>query len=441
MKELLSGWGNYPRRWCDVYYPSTLESIRKVLRKRVIPRGSGRSYADQSLGERVIKTVYLKRFLKFDGEKGILWAESGVTFEDIIKVFLPKGWFPYVTPGTKFVSLGGALASDIHGKNHHKEGSISNFIIGFNIMLPSGEIIYCSRNENDDLFRATLGGMGLTGIIIDVKLKLRRVESSYIYMKTFRVKNIEEMFQVFTDNDPKYTYSVAWIDCLAGGKNLGRGVVMFGEHAKYNDLPHRLKNDPLRISSKRRIKIPFYLPNFTLNRLSIGLFNEMYYFTHNSNEGFVDYERFFYPLDSILNWNRMYGKRGFVQYQFVVPEDDSMITILEKIVKLGRGSFLGVLKRMGRQEGYFTFGMEGWTLALDFPAEKEILDFLRGLNNDVMELGGRVYLTKDAILDETAFKEMYPQWKSWLEIKHRYDPTEALVSDFSKRVGISNVSY
>lgn len=436
-KELLSGWGNYPKKWCDVYYPSNLEGIRKVLKKNIIPRGSGRSYADQSLGERVIKTVYLKRFLEFDEKNGILWAESGITFEDIINVFLPKGWFPYITPGTKFVSLGGALASDIHGKNHHKEGSISNFVIGFNIMLPSGEIIYCSRDKNKDLFWATVGGMGLTGIVIDVKLRLRKVESSYIYMKTLRVKNIEEMFQAFMYNDPKYTYSVAWIDCLSGGKNLGRGVVMFGEHAKYEDLPEKLKRNPLRISSKRRINIPFYLPNFTLNKLSIALFNEMYYLTHPSNESFVDYEKFFYPLDSILNWNRMYGKRGFVQYQFVVPDEDGMITILEKIVKFGKGSFLAVLKRMGKQEGYFAFGMEGWTLALDFPAKKEILDFLRRLNNDVIKFGGRVYLTKDAVLDERDFKEMYPQWESWLEIKRRYDPDNVLVSDFSKRVGIS----
>ncbi|MEO0195016.1 MAG: FAD-binding oxidoreductase [candidate division WOR-3 bacterium] len=433
--ERLSGWGNYPVRNCKVLYPFAINNFEFF--KGSIPRGMGRSYADQSLSDFVIKSGYLNRFLDFDEENGILWVESGATFEDILRYFLPRGWFPYITPGTKFVSIGGAIASDVHGKNHHKEGSISNYVLGFNLIIPSGERVYCTGDENAELFYITLGGMGLTGFILDAKIKLRRVETSYILYRSVRVKDLDHMLATFEENDPKYTYSVAWIDCLSRGKNFGRGVVMFGEHAKLSDLPKDLKSNPLMFLGKTKINVPFYLPDFVLSDWTVKAFNQFYYLTHPDCWGVVDYERFFYPLDSVLNWNRAYGKRGFVQFQFVVPDDAGLKEIFSDIVGFGGNSFLAVLKKMGKQDGYLAFGMEGWTLALDFPIRGGLFEFLKALTDKVIKFGGRVYLTKDAVLTKERFFDMYPNAKRWMEIRAKYDPQGLIYSDFSKRIGLT----
>lgn len=437
MKIQLSGWGNYPVAECEVRRIYNLSTVKNFVLKNdnLITRGLGRSYADQSLNSSgIVLENGLNRLLDFDERNGILHAESGLSFYDILKIFLKKGYFPSVTPGTKFVTLGGAVASDVHGKNHHKEGSISEHISEITLMLADGSIK--KLNPDMDLFWATFSGMGLTGVVLDVKFRLKKVETSYIRFKSVRVKDLDELMAVITENDKNFTYTVAWVDSLAKGKSLGRGVGMFGEHAKLEELPDKLKREPLKFVERRTLSIPFYFPSFLLNDLTIGLFNEAYYITHGTYEGIIDYEKFFYPLDSINHWNRAYGKRGFVQFQFVVPEDKTLIELFESIVKHGGGSFLAVLKRMGNQKGYFAFGMEGWTFALDFPVKSGLFEFLRKLSRKIADKGGRIYLTKDAILEPDVFRDMYPEWRDWKSIKESVDPSNKFQSDFSRRLGL-----
>ncbi|NPB02816.1 MAG: FAD-binding oxidoreductase [Thermotogae bacterium] len=433
----MSGWGNYPKARVKLLSPSFYNELPRLLKKSLIARGLGRSYADQSLndGGYVLNLNPLNRFLKFDEINGILKAEAGVSLKEILEVFLPKGWFPYVTPGTKYVTLGGMIASDVHGKNHHREGSVSEHVISLTLLTPKGDFLHLT--PKDDLYWATVGGMGLTGIVTEVELKLRRVETSYILYRAFRVANIDAMLDVFSKYDPHHTYSVAWIDCLAGGKNLGRGVVMFGEHAPLEALPKKLKRNPLFFKKGPQLKFPFYAPSFLLNDLTMRLFNWAYYLTHPTYEGLVDYERFFYPLDSIESWNRAYGQRGFIQFQFVIPSAEDMKLILEKIVKHGGGSFLAVLKRMGKQRGYLPFGIPGWTLALDFPIKSGLFDFLKPLMREIVDRGGRFYLTKDALMDEGLFKASYPGFPRWYELRRSVDQDGILSSDLAKRLGMA----
>jgi len=436
----LSGWGNYPKAKGKVVVPFGISDLRGSILPTIIPRGLGRSYADQSINEGgyVLDMRPLGRFLSFNGERGLLRAEAGVSLDEVLKVFIPRGWFPYITPGTKYVTLGGMVASDVHGKNHHREGSISEHIASLTLLTPSGERL--NLTPNDEEFWATVGGMGLTGIILEVEMRMRPIETSYITYRSVRVRNIDEMLAVFDDNDPYYTYSVAWIDCLSSGKNLGRGVVMFGEHARLSELPKSLARKPLFYRRKLKVRFPIWAPSFLLNDLTMAVFNWLYYTTHPPYEGFVDYERFFYPLDAIDDWNRAYGRRGFIQFQFVVPESDTMVRVLERIVKHGGGSFLAVLKRMGKQRGYLPFGMPGWTLALDFPIKPGLFDFLKPLMRDIVAQGGRFYLTKDALMDGEIFRASYPDFPKWYEIRRRLDPEGVLSSNLARRLGMDSPS-
>ena len=432
----ISGWGNYPRVRSRIVEPFTYGEVKDLILKTTIPRGLGRSYADQSVngGGYVLRMLPLNRFLHFDENTGVLRAEAGVSLEEVLRTFVRRGWFPHVTPGTKYVTLGGMAASDVHGKNHHREGAISEYLTSLTLLTPEGEVL--TLTPEDEEFWATVGGMGLTGVILEVGMRLRRIESSYIRYKAVRVKNIDEMLATFDEYDPHYTYSVAWIDCLSSGKDMGRGVVMFGEHATVEELPEKLRRKPLFYVDKFKLRFPFYAPSFLLNDLTMAVFNWLYYTTHPTYEGFVDYERFFYPLDAIDDWNRAYGKRGFIQFQFVVPESETMVRVLEKIVKHGGGSFLAVLKRMGKQRGYLPFGMPGWTLALDFAIKPGLFDFLRPLMREIVKEGGRFYLTKDALMDGAIFRDSYPDFPKWYEIRRKLDPRGVMSSDMSRRLGI-----
>ena len=435
-EDEISGWGNYPRVRSKVVEPFTYGEVRDLLKRTTIARGLGRSYADQSVNEGgyVLNMLPLNRFLSFDEDRGILKAEAGVSLEEVLRTFVPRGWFPHVTPGTKYVTLGGMLASDVHGKNHHREGSVSEYTTTITLLTPKGEILNLTPDTEE--FWATVGGMGLTGVILEVEMKLRRIESSYIRYRAIRVRNIDEMLATFNEYDPHYTYSVAWIDCLSSGKKLGRGVVMFGEHARLDELPAKLRRKPLFYVRKFRLRFPFYAPSFLLNDLTMAVFNWLYYTTHPTYEGFVDYERFFYPLDAIDDWNKAYGRRGFVQFQFVVPQASTLVSVLERIVKHGGGSFLAVLKRMGKQRGYLPFGIPGWTLALDFPIKPGLFDFLRPLMREVVKEGGRFYLTKDALMDPSVFRDSYPDFPKWYEIRRRLDPDGVLSSNLARRLGM-----
>ncbi|HLI79849.1 MAG TPA: FAD-binding oxidoreductase [Candidatus Binataceae bacterium] len=439
----LSGWGHYPICESDVFRPEKFAELAAVVSAnshKLIARGAGRAYGDAALNadSRVVDLQRLNRMLDFDAETGILHAEAGVTLDEIIRVFLPRGFFPAVVPGTRYVTLGGSVAADIHGKSHHRESSLGTQVLWFDLMLASGEVRRCSREENGDLFWATVGGMGLTGVILELALRLRRVESAYIKGEIIRVANVDEAIENFERTDQQYGCSAAWIDCISSGGSLGRSVLHVGDFASRDALPANLRLEPLHAKEKTSPPVPFNLPNFALNSLSMRAFNIGYYAIHrNRNDSVTPYDVFFFPLDSIHNWNRIYGKRGFVQYQCVWPLEESragLIETLEAISGSGRASFLAVLKKFGAQEGMLSFPMPGYTLALDFPVTDGLLEFLDRLDEMVLKRGGRVYLAKDARMRPDTFRAMYPKLNEWRAAKAQADPNNHFSSTLSRRL-------
>ena len=404
-KQTVTNWGNFPVVEKEMKSEDSSAKIQKYIRDNhdIIARGNGRCYGDAALSENIFSTKRLNKFISFDRLNGIIECESGVLLSDVLEVIVPQGYFLFVTPGTKFITVGGAIASDVHGKNHHAEGCFSEYVIEFSLMNEKGEILACSKTENADKFWSTIGGMGLTGIILSAKFKLKNIESSYIRQESIKAENLDEIFKLF-DESESWTYNVAWIDCLQKDKNLGRSIMMRGEHAFKHELPKKLQDNPLLVKKNTSPSIPFYFPNFVLNNLTVKLFNFLYYSKQTKKEvkNFVHYESFFYPLDIVNDWNRIYGKSGFIQYQMVIPKEkgkEGMKRILETIAKSGNGSFLAVLKLFGKDnpEAYNSFPMEGYTLALDFKVNKKLKKLVAQLDDIVEEFGGRIYLTKDSM--------------------------------------------
>jgi decaprenylphospho-beta-D-ribofuranose 2-oxidase len=442
----LTGWGRYPLSESDVYRPDKIAELSAVVTGNttsLIPRGLGRAYGDAALNDRnrVVDLTRLNRMLSFDAPSGLLRCEAGVTIAELIDVFLPRGFFPPVTPGTRFVTLGGSLAADVHGKNHHRDSSLAAHVTSFDLMIASGYVLRCSREENPELFWATVGGMGLTGVILELELRMRRVESAYLEGEVIRARNIDSAIEAFERTDAQYGYSVAWIDCNAGKSALGRSVLNVGNFATLDRLPRNLAQDPLNTLPRLSPIVPFDLPGFTLNSLSVKAFNAVIYALgrDKSAHTIFDWESFFYPLDSIRNWNRIYGKRGFVQYQCVWPPGESragLVEVLEAISRSQRGSFLAVLKKFGAQDGLLSFPMPGYTLALDFPVTDGLLEFLDSLDAMVLKRGGRVYLAKDARMSAETFAAMYPGLGKWREIKAAADPNNRFSSSLSRRLAM-----
>jgi decaprenylphospho-beta-D-ribofuranose 2-oxidase len=435
----ISGWGRYPVQPCELERPERYADLRP-FEGGLIARGQGRSYGDASLNEngRVLLTERVNRLLELDAEKGILRAESGATLAEILDVIVPKGWFLPVTPGTKFVSLGGCVAADVHGKNHHRDGSFGDHVLDMEMVLADGRRMSCSPAEKPALFWATVGGMGLTGIIGEVALKLTPVQSGHMMVRHHSADNLEQLFQLLEDPATDDRYTVAWLDSLATGQSLGRGIAMFGHHASKDELPPGWESHP---EPKRSRSIPLDFPAFALNPLSIGAFNALFYSREGKKrEPFLSsYDPYFYPLDAIGNWNRLYGKRGFVQYQCVIPEAgayDGMAALLRELTSSGRPSFLAVLKRFGAQgRGMLSFPTPGYTLALDLPVrDKGLFVLLDKLDSIVLQHGGRVYLAKDARLSPETFRRMYPRYQEWLKIKQQFDPDSRFSSSLSRRL-------
>ena len=398
----LSGWGRYPRIDAKQSAPRNFEALRaQVLQGNAIARGNGRAYGDSAVSaQNTIHMKHFNRMLAFDTERGQLVAEAGVLLADIIDAFLPRGWFPSITPGTKFVTLGGMIAADVHGKNHHKDGSFRSCVDWIEIMGSDGEVRRCSPDENPTIFDHTLGGMGLTGIILRAAIRLRSVETAWIQQTTLAAPDLKTAMAAF-DAAQDATYSVAWIDCLGTGPNLGRSLVMLGEHAAHSDLSTKKARAPFQIKPKGKVSIPIDFPAFTLNRLTVRAFNALYYWAEARKSGvqLVDWDSYFYPLDAILGWNRIYGRKGFAQFQCVLPLDRSeagLTALLEETAKAGAGSFLAVLKRFGKQNSAFSFPMEGYTLALDFPVNPKTLALLERQDQITLDHGGRFYLAKDS---------------------------------------------
>ncbi|MGY0691325.1 FAD-binding protein [Virgibacillus sp. FSP13] len=448
MKKVISGWGNFPRESCFVYQPETSRDIQAILKEdnahSQIAYGLGRSYGDTALNKdaAVIRFDKLNHMLAFNEETRTLTCEAGVSLADIIDVFLPRGYFLPVTPGTKFVTVGGAIANDVHGKNHHVDGCFSEFVVCFDLLLASGEVITCSRDQHSEVFWATVGGIGLTGIILQATIQLIPVESSYIKATYEKAKNLDEAFDKFSENDANFKYSVAWIDCLSSGDSLGRSVLMRGEHANKLDLPAKI-HDPFPNSRKLHLKMPINAPSFALNYWSISAFNNLYYASYKDETKIVDQTSFFHPLDAITDWNKLYGKNGFVQYQAVFPKanqpKEGIRKLLERLSSEKRSSFLAVLKSSGQaNNGLLSFPMEGYTLALDIPIKNNSLfSFLKELDDIVLAHGGRVYLAKDSTINPETFRSMYPNWKKFMEVKQQLDPDGRFSSSMSRRLGLT----
>ena len=390
----LSNWGNYPKVKAEVH-----ASIDE-LSPKFISRGLGRSYGDASLSDQIFDATELRKDLKL--EEDLLIASAGYSLSEILDFIVPKGFFLPVCPGTKFVTLGGALAADIHGKNHHQRGSFGVHAEWFDLYEAGAGSIRCNRTQNSDLFHSTIGGMGLTGIILKMAIRLIPISSTFIQQERRSYNNLDEILNAF-EKFSSSEYSVAWIDCLSKS-NFGRSVLFLGEHSSEGKL---------NVPSRFKWTVPFYFPSFMLNKWSIRAFNWLYFHKNKKTEhALVDYDRFFFPLDSIHHWNRIYGRSGFTQYQFVVPFEggkEAMKKIILEIQKSSYSPFLTVLKALGKanSNSALSFPIPGYTLALDFKIRPGLFEFLSQLDELVMEYGGRVYLAKDCRLSEDNFKKMY----------------------------------
>lgn len=428
---MLSGWGNFPRHPCRVNRPHDETELReRVAEGGLIARGSGRAYGDSALSRRnTVDMRSFNRILGFDESNGQLVAEAGVLLEDVIGVFLPRGWFPFVTPGTKFVSLGGMIAADVHGKNHHCEGGFATFVDWIEVMGQDGDVR--RTLPGDDLFRWTLGGMGLTGVILRAAFRLRRIESGWIRQHTIPAANLAETLAIFEEHHAA-RYSVAWIDCLSRGAALGRSLLTLGEHARLDDLSESQRRTPFATPVRRKLRIPLDAPGFLLNRFTVAAFNRAYYKRGiaRAGESLTDWDSYFYPLDAVLGWNRIYGRRGFIQFQCALPLEASVIgmtRLLETISTSGLGSFLAVLKRLGSEGGGLSFPMEGHTLALDFPATPATTALLAELDQITLAHGGRFYLAKDSRLTPDMLRQTDPRATSFRAMRE----AAALPSCFS----------
>ncbi|MFD1195081.1 FAD-dependent oxidoreductase [Seohaeicola saemankumensis] len=418
IRREISGWGRYPREFCAVAQPRDPVAVPAVLSEltSAIPRGMGRSYGDSAINpDGVIDMRRLNRMLSFDPDTGILVAEAGATLADVIDACLPRGFFPMVTPGSKFVTLGGAIAADVHGKNHHVDGSFGDHVAWFDLLCPDGVERRCSLEANPDLFNLTLGGMGLTGIVLRAAIRLRRVETGYIRQRRVVASNLEAAMRAFEDY-PDSTYSVAWIDCLARGAARGRSLVYLGEHARVSDLTGAQKADPLRPKRRALRQVPLDAPSCSLNRWTVRAFNAGYFRagSRGPDHAVVDWDRYFYPLDALRDWNRIYGRKGFAQYQCALPPDsaaDTLAEMLEAVSDAGQGSFLAVLKMFGAAAANrpMSFPRPGYTLALDFPISDAALRLMDRLDAMTRAAGGRLYLAKDSRMTPEMMHASYPE--------------------------------
>ncbi len=439
MKKKVHNWGNFPTIEAEFSQPSDYELLKNsiIASDSFIPRGMGRCYGDSALNSLIISSLRLNRFIAFDAQTGIITCESGVSFDDILRLVVPQGFFLPVTPGTKFITVGGAIASDIHGKNHHVAGTFSDHLVSFKVMDQYGNISLCSHHENSELFWLTCGGMGLTGFILEATFQLMKIPSAYIQNESIKAPNLDAIMQLF-ENSADCSMSVAWIDCLSKGKKLGRSLLQKGEFAPKEALSPAAQKNIYKTHSDGKLSIPFYFPSFALNSLSVKAFNFLYYHkqTKAVQNSIVHYDPFFYPLDAIHHWNRIYGKNGFTQYQFVLPKKKSregLIEILDFISKKNEGSFLAVLKLFGAQkENFIRFPKEGYTLALDFKIHKGLWAFLDQLDNLVDKHGGRVYLTKDVRMHNDFFFRSYPEaanFKNKLNVLQSQNKISSLQSE------------
>jgi len=454
--SILTGWGRTAPTATDLICAVDLNVVEQEMQRAakaqaaggrgIIARGLGRSYGDaaQNAGGTVLDTNWLDGIHEVDLVSGVITVGSGVNLQTLMERLVPLGWFVPVSPGTRLVTVGGAIAADIHGKNHHVDGSFCSHVLEFSMVTPSGAKTV-SASSDPDLFWATAGGMGLTGLIVSATLQMIPVDTSYMLVDTERAADLDSVMDKMLTGDDAYKYSVAWIDCQSTGGRLGRSILTRGNHARLDQLPAALQRLPDKARAfvpRTLVNVPFTMPSGLLNPLTVGAFNEFWFRKAPRRQLGAPRHMtsFFHPLDGLANWNRIYGKRGFLQYQFVVPDQagETVRRILERLTELRLASFLAVLKRFGPGDpGPLSFPAPGWTLALDFPIGSHELDrLLDALDNEVIEAGGRIYLAKDSRVSPASFRAMYPRLDDWLEVRRRVDPDGLLRSDLGRRLGL-----
>lgn len=428
----LHGWGRYPRSECALVEPNCRAGFAQALsRGAVIARGMGRSYGDSALGATVLSTRYWNHLQAFDEATGILRCAAGVTLDDIVRTYAPRGWFLPVTPGTRFVSVGGAIASDVHGKNHHRVGTFTEHVLELDVLLGDGQCVTASRTNHPDLFHATCSGMGLTGVILAAAVQLTRIPSCDIVQSTLKLPNLEAALAAFEEY-AESSYTVAWIDSTARGAKLGRSILYVGEHDPTGSLS---------LPTPTRVTVPLEAPSWLTSGPFMRAFNRLYYMRARTSAStrrmpLTDY---FYPLDSVLHWNRLYGSNGLVQYQFVLPLSSAARGLREMLQVIGDsrlGSCLAVLKRFGPSNAnLLSFPMEGYTLAVDFLAGNAQLALLERLDSMVLDYGGRIYLAKDARMSRKTFQATYPRWHEFEDVRARWHAHGRFASEQGRRIG------
>jgi decaprenylphospho-beta-D-ribofuranose 2-oxidase len=444
--QLLTGWGRTAPSAATIRRITRVEQVVDAYLaagpRGVAARGLGRSYGDaaQNAGGLVLDLTGLERILAFDVPTGTLRAEAGLSIDRLLRAVLPFGWFVPVTPGTRFVTLGGALAADIHGKNHHVDGSFAAHVTGFTLVTPDGQVRWVTPEGEPRIFWATAGGMGLTGTITSVELRLRPVTSAWMRVDTERGRDLDDLLERLRRDDHRTAYSVAWLDGVARGGRLGRGVITRGWHADADEVRPPV-DDPLRFAPSTRLAAPDLFPPGVLNRASVAAFNELWYrrAPRQRHGELQQLGTFFHPLDGVADWNRIYGPRGFLQYQFVLPasEEAMLRRIVERISSSSLASFLAVLKRFGpANDGLLSFPTDGWTLALDFPNVAGLRELLDGLDELVVAAGGRHYLAKDARMPPHVLQATYPRLDEFREVRAELDPHGRLTSDLARRLDL-----
>ncbi|GAA0689280.1 FAD-binding oxidoreductase [Streptomyces cellulosae] len=440
----VTGWGRTAPSSARLVRPRTFEEAALAVRgcgaRGGIARGLGRAYGDaaQNAGGEVFDMTGLDRIHTIDADGGTVLCDAGVSLHRLMEVLLPLGWFVPVTPGTRYVTVGGAIGADIHGKNHHVSGSFSRHVLSFELLTADGQVR--TVVPGTPLFEATAGGMGLTGVILTATVRLQPVRTTWMSVDTERASDLDDLMARLADTDHRYRYSVAWIDLLARGKATGRAVLTRGDHAPLEALPHAARREPLSFRTSRLPAAPSFVPEGLLSRTTVGLFNELW-FRKAPRARTGELQRipaFFHPLDGVPHWNRIYGRGGFVQYQFVVGHgrEDTLRRIVRRISQRRCPSFLAVLKRFGDADpGWLSFPVPGWTLALDIPASLPGLGaFLDELDEEVAAAGGRVYLAKDSRLRPDLLAAMYPRLDDFRALRAELDPRGVFTSDLSRRL-------
>jgi decaprenylphospho-beta-D-ribofuranose 2-oxidase len=445
-RHLLAGWGRTSPSVATVHTAGDdadlVGLVTKAGRRGVLGRGLGRSYGDaaQNGGGVVVDMTSRHRILSVDPETALVEVEAGASLDDLMRLLLPRGLFVPVSPGTRQVTVGGAVAADIHGKNHHVDGSFGNHVVSMDLLCADGSIR--TLTPESELFWATVGGMGLTGLVLRATLRMKKVESAYCLVDTERCANLDDLLARMAEGDDRYTYSVAWIDCLARGSSLGRSVLTRGWPATLEQLPAKLRDHALDFGPKQVAVAPPVFPSGLLNRATVAAFNEVWFrkAPHERRGEVQSIAAFFHPLDGVGHWNRIYGPKGFLQYQFVVPfgAEDTLRRCIQMLSDTGQASFLAVLKRFGPAgAGHLSFPTPGWTLALDIPLGSPVLgDLLDRLDEEVLAAGGREYLAKDSRLPASSIARMYPRLEQWRDIRTSTDPHGVFTSDLSRRLGL-----